>query len=46
MLVRIPLKEWGILVRIPPSRLGHAHEKWWGKLVRNDTEAVGGSQSS
>ncbi|MCK4791039.1 MAG: exo-alpha-sialidase, partial [Desulfobacteraceae bacterium] len=27
---------WGILVRILPSRLGHAHENWWGMLVGND----------
>jgi len=26
MLVRIPLQEWGILVRISPSRLQYAHD--------------------
>lgn len=35
--MRIPTNRWIILVRISPSRVVHACEKRWIKLVRNDS---------
>ena len=40
MLVRIPPKRWGMLVRILPNQVGKARENTWVMLVGNDKNAA------